>query len=44
MEFVCAAAHGKSAPPTFRDGLATDRVTDAVLASAASKQWERVRT
>jgi myo-inositol 2-dehydrogenase/D-chiro-inositol 1-dehydrogenase len=44
MEFVCAAAKGESAPPTFRDGLATDRVTDAVLASAKSRQWERVRT
>ncbi len=43
-DFVCAAAKGKAAPPTFRDGLATDRVTDAVLASAQSRQWERVRT
>ena len=29
-------------PPTFRDGLATDHVTDAVLKSAQSKQWEKV--
>jgi myo-inositol 2-dehydrogenase/D-chiro-inositol 1-dehydrogenase len=29
-------------PPTFRDGLATDCVTDAVLKSAKSRQWERV--
>jgi len=43
-DFVCATAKGKAAPPTFRDGLATDRVTDAVLASAQSRQWERVRT
>jgi predicted dehydrogenase len=43
MEFVRAAAKGQSAPPTFRDGLATDCVTDAVLASAKSRQWERVR-
>ena len=35
-EFVRAAAQGQSAPPTFRDGLATDCVTDAVLASARS--------
>ena len=43
MEFVHAAAQGKSLPPTFRDGLATDRVTDAVLASATSRQWEKVQ-
>ncbi len=42
MEFVQAAAKGKSPSPTFRDGLATDRVTDAVLASAKSRQWEKV--
>jgi myo-inositol 2-dehydrogenase/D-chiro-inositol 1-dehydrogenase len=42
-EFVRAAAKGQSAPPTFRDGLATDCVTDAVLASAKSGRWERVR-
>jgi predicted dehydrogenase len=43
-EFVRAAAKGTAAPPTFRDGLATDCVTDAVLASSRSRQWERVRT
>jgi predicted dehydrogenase len=42
MEFVQAAAKGESLPPTFRDGLATDRVTDAVLQSALSRQWEKV--
>ena len=42
MEFVHAAAKGKSLAPTFRDGLATDRVTDAVLKSARSRQWEKV--
>jgi hypothetical protein len=26
------------------DGLATDRVTDAVLASAKSRQWEKVQS
>ena len=30
-DFCEAAADGKSAAPTFRDGLATDYVTDAVL-------------
>jgi myo-inositol 2-dehydrogenase/D-chiro-inositol 1-dehydrogenase len=41
-EFVEAAARGQSLPPTFRDGLATDYVTDAVLRSAESRQWEKV--
>jgi predicted dehydrogenase len=43
-DFVQAAATGKSLPPTFRDGLATDYVTDAVLKSAASRQWEPVQS
>jgi predicted dehydrogenase len=43
-DFVQAVAKGKCQPPTFRDGLATDRVTDAVLASAASRQWEKVQS
>src|ERR671919_9046 len=37
-DFVEAAAKGKSLPPTFRDGLATDHVTDAVLKSAQTRQ------
>ena len=41
-EFVQAAAAGKSLSPTFREGLATDYVTDAILKSARSRQWERV--
>ena len=41
-DFVDAAAKGQSLPPTFRDGLATDYVTDAILKSANSRQWERV--
>jgi len=41
-DFVQAAANGKSLPPTFHDGLATDYVTDAVLKSAKSRQWEKV--
>jgi predicted dehydrogenase len=43
-DFVQAAATGKSLPPTFRDGLATDYVTDAVLKSATSRQWEQVQS
>jgi myo-inositol 2-dehydrogenase/D-chiro-inositol 1-dehydrogenase len=41
-DFVEAASKGKPLAPTFRDGLATDRVTDAVLKSAKTKQWENV--
>jgi len=41
-DFVIAAAKGASLPPTFRDGLATDRVTDAVLESARTRQWQQV--
>jgi len=41
-DFVTAAAKGKSIEPTFRDGLATDHVTDAVLKSASTRQWETV--
>jgi myo-inositol 2-dehydrogenase/D-chiro-inositol 1-dehydrogenase len=41
-DFVEAAAKGQSVAPTFRDGLATDLVTDAVLKSAKSRKWEAV--
>jgi predicted dehydrogenase len=41
-DFCAAVAKGESAAPTFRDGLATDQVTDAVLQSARSGQWQRV--
>src|SRR5438034_4237838 len=41
-DFLSAAAKGDSAAPTFRDGLATDMVTDAVLKSAKSGRWEQV--
>jgi len=42
-DFLTAADEGKSSPPTFRDGLATDDVTDAVLESAAKRSWVKVR-
>lgn len=42
-DFLTAVGGGKSAAPTFRDGLATDDVTDAVLASAASRSWTKVK-
>ena len=35
-------ARARACAPTFRDGLATDYVTDAVLKSAKTKQWEKV--
>jgi len=41
-DFLQAASQGRSAAPTFRDALATDAVTDAVLASAKSGRWEQV--
>ena len=41
-DFLQAANDGKSAPPTFRDALLTDYVTDAVLKSATSGRWENI--
>ena len=41
-DFLEALAAGKPAAPTFRDGLATDYVTDAVLKSAKTGKWEKV--
>jgi myo-inositol 2-dehydrogenase/D-chiro-inositol 1-dehydrogenase len=42
-DFLQAVGEGKSASPTFREGLATDDVTDAVLESAAKRSWVTVR-
>ena len=42
-DFLCALEQGKSAAPTFRDGLRTDCVTSAVLDSAAGRKWVTVR-
>jgi predicted dehydrogenase len=41
-DFVTAAAKGEPISPSFRDGLATDYVTDAVLKSGKSGKWEKV--
>ena len=41
-DFLTALADGDTASPTFRDGLLTDLVTDAVLKSAKTRQWEKV--
>jgi predicted dehydrogenase len=37
------ASGGKSAAPTFREAMATDYVTDAVLKSAKSGKWESAK-
>jgi len=42
-DFLAAVGEGKSASPTFREALATEDVTDAVLESAAEKKWVKVR-
>jgi predicted dehydrogenase len=41
-DFLQALGEGKQAAPSFRDALATDFVTDAVLESARSRQWQQV--
>jgi predicted dehydrogenase len=41
-DFLDGLATGKPASPTFRDGLATDYVTDAVLTSAKTGLWQTV--
>ncbi|MEO6567693.1 MAG: Gfo/Idh/MocA family oxidoreductase [Opitutus sp.] len=43
-DFLQGLADGKPAAPSFRDGLATDYVTDAVLKSARTGRWEKVKT
>jgi predicted dehydrogenase len=42
-DFIQGLSGGKGARPNFRDGLATDYVTDAVLKSAKTKKWETVK-
>lgn len=41
-DFLEALGNGTTVGPTFRDGLATDYVTDAVLESARNGRWEKV--
>jgi predicted dehydrogenase len=41
-DFLEAYAKKQPCPPTFRDALATQKVCDAVLASAQSHQWAKV--
>jgi len=42
-DFIKGLDEGKNPGPTFKDGLATDYVTDAVLKSAQTGQWEKVK-
>ena len=42
-DFLTGIATGKPAAPTFREALATDVVTDAVLKSAATGKWEAAK-
>ena len=42
-DFLDAMGKGQSASPNFRDALETQKVCDAVLASAKSGQWVDVR-
>jgi predicted dehydrogenase len=41
-DFLEAYAKGEPCHPTFRDALETQRICDAVLASATSRQWTNV--
>ena len=42
-DFIEGLQNGKIPGPTFKDGLATDYVTDAVLKSAKTGRWEKVK-
>jgi myo-inositol 2-dehydrogenase/D-chiro-inositol 1-dehydrogenase len=41
-DFLQALGEGRIVQPTFRDGLATDYVTDSVLKSANTGRWESI--
>ena len=42
-DFIQGLQTGKMPGPSFKDGLATDHVTDAVLKSARTGRWEKVK-
>jgi len=42
-DFIQGIESGKPAGPTFKDALATEYVTDAVLKSARTHKWEKVK-
>jgi predicted dehydrogenase len=39
-DFIQSVGENKSVAPSFRDGLSTEYVTDAILKSASTRQWE----
>lgn len=41
-DFVEAVVKGKSVQPTFADGLANEKVLEAISKSAKSRQWEKI--
>jgi myo-inositol 2-dehydrogenase/D-chiro-inositol 1-dehydrogenase len=43
-DFLQSIGTREKISPSFSDGLATDCVTDAVLKSAKTRQWEKVQT
>lgn len=43
-DFLAGLGEGKAASPTFAEALDTDYVTDAVLESAASRSWVKVKS
>ena len=42
-DFLEGAGRGQAGGPTFREAMATDFVTDAVLRSSKSGRWEEAR-
>ena len=42
-DFITALGEDKDAAPTFREPLVTDYVIEAVLKSAANRNWAKVR-
>ncbi len=42
-DFLEGVSSGKPAAPTFREAMATDMVTDAVLKSAKTGKWEKAK-
>ena len=41
-DFLTGVAQGESISPTFRDALETQKICDAVLASAKSDSWQTI--
>jgi len=43
-DFLAGLGEGKAVSPTFAEALSTDYVTDAVLKSASSRSWVKVKS